>query len=427
MTKTLYWHIGAPKSGTTYLQRVLEANRDVLADAGVLVVGERHLDRIHAAMAVRGDPRLAKLPPHAQSAWPRLVKQIRGWRGDTAILSYELFAGANSKQVERAVADLPGIDVHVVVTARDLARAVPSAWQERLKFALTTPLETWRPKPESAGPRAEWGWRTMDPAGVAKRWGRVVGADHVHVVTVPRSTSDQGELWRRFSAACGVEVAGLNIEVERVNESMGVVAAELLRRVNERLTEPISNNREHAVWLRDTLAHQVLVHLGREPIGLTDEQFAEARQKADAAVETLGSAGYDVHGDLEDLRATRTDARTPGAVETSELLDAALETIVRLLVLMRERAGEAGEAPPGEKGLGSLGKRVLRGGAAVQLTKETERLEERVQELESELYAQRALHLRVAELTDLVGELLLPREGGPVSETDLTRYREESL
>ncbi|HSV38277.1 MAG TPA: DUF6752 domain-containing protein [Nocardioidaceae bacterium] len=428
MTKTLYLHVGAPKSGTTYLQRVLEANRSVLADAGVLVVGDNHLDRIHAAMVVREDPRLAKLGPQANNAWQRLVKQVRDWSGAKAILSYELFAGADADQVEKALKDLGGIDVHVVVTARDFARAVPSAWQERLKFALTTGLEEWKPRPESAGPRAEWGWRTMDPAGVARRWGRRLPAAHVHIVTVPRAGADKDELWRRFAAACDLDVPGLSTDVERVNESMGVVAAELLRRVNEKVEDPISNNREHALWLRDTLAHQVLVTLGNEPIGLTDAQYDDAATRSEESINQVRSAGYDVQGDLEDLRATRPEARTPSEVTEGELLDAATQTIVKLIVLMRERTGGATEAPEqGAKGLGSFGKRVLRGGAAVQLGKETERLEERVKALEAELFAQRALQLRVAELTDLVTELLLPAGDAEVSEAALARYRGESL
>src|SRR5690606_36919005 len=126
-----------------------EANRDRLAEAGVLVVGETHLDRIHAGMVVREDPRLADLPPRATSAWQRLVEQIREWPGDTAVLSYELFAGASAKQADSALDDLEGLEVHVVINARDLAAAVPSAWQERLKFAHTTPLEEWVPRPES--------------------------------------------------------------------------------------------------------------------------------------------------------------------------------------------------------------------------------------------------------------------------------------
>ena len=87
MTERVYLHVGAPKSGTTYLQRVLDANQATLEAAGTLLVGERHLDRVHAAMAVREDPRLADLPESARTAWTRLVRQIDAWRGPAAVLS----------------------------------------------------------------------------------------------------------------------------------------------------------------------------------------------------------------------------------------------------------------------------------------------------------------------------------------------------
>ena len=101
---------------------------------------------------------------------------------------------ASAEQAARALKDLAAYDVHVVVSARDLGRSVASAWQERLKFGLTTPLEGWQPKPESAE-SSEWGWRTLDPSGVAERWGSTLPPDHVHVVTAPRP--------RRAPRSCG--------------------------------------------------------------------------------------------------------------------------------------------------------------------------------------------------------------------------------
>lgn len=437
MTQRVYLHVGAPKSGTTYLQRVLETNRSTLAAAGVLVVGEQHLDRIHAAMVVREDPRLESLPERASTAWARLVSAIRAWRGEVAVLSYELFAGASAEQVTRALADLDGLEVHVVITARDLGRSVASAWQERLKFALTTPLEHWKPRPESAGARAEWGWRTMDPAGVAARWGAGLPAERVHLVTVPREAGDEHELWHRFADACGlpalVRPDALDLHVERVNESLGLVPAELLRRVNEKVREPVSGNREQARWLRDTLAHGVLVHLGREPIGVTDRQFADATARAEEAVATLREEGYSVHGDLADIEATRPEARTPGEATDAELLDVAVEAIFRLLLLVRERTHErdADDSVLQDEGsrVAAIGKGVVRRVTAPRVDRRTDELRARIAVLEKQAARSRTLHVRVAELTDVVTELLVPPRSvdGRVVTKALNTYRNESL
>ena len=433
MTKRVYLHVGAPKSGTTYLQRVLETNRARLHDAGVRVVGDTHLDRIHAAMVIRQDPRLEALPERARTSWVRLVKQIHSWRGDVAVLSYELFAGASADQVEAALADLEGLEVHVVITARDLGASVPSAWQERLKFALTTRLEDWKPRPESAGARAEWGWRTMDPAGVAARWGATLPPERVHIVTVPRDHADRTELWRRFAAACRISAPGLVLEVERANQSLGVVAAELLRRINDKVRDPITGNREQARWLRDTLAHEILVPLGSEPIGLTDAQYADAERRAERSADRILAAGYDVQGDLADLAATRPDARLPGEVTDAELLETAVETVVRLLGLVRERTLErdAARVESGEEGsrLAEFGKGVVRKVTAQRVDRRHDALRARIADLELEVATARTLHLRVAELTDVVTELLLPpgQANRVVTGRALTKYRKASL
>ncbi|WP_148572694.1 DUF6752 domain-containing protein [Nocardioides caldifontis] len=433
MTDRVYLHVGAPKSGTTYLQRILDGNRQVLADAGVLVVGERHVDRVHAGMAVREDPRLENLPPRAVQAWKRLTAEIRAWQGSSAVLSYELFAGASAEQVTAALADLDGLEVHVVITTRDLARAVPSAWQERLKFALTTPLESWVPRPESDGPRAEWGWRTMDPAGVAARWGATLPPERVHVVTVPRDGAAT-ELWHRFARACGIDGVLVDLHVPQVNESLGVVAAELLRRVNERLPEELGTNREQARWLRDVLAHRVLTLVDDEPIGITDDQFAAAVERSEEAAARIREAGYDVVGDLDDIRATRREARTPGDVTSDELVDVAVDAVVRLLLTVREEAttsveGGGDAAAPLGRGWRARAKRLVKAAAVDRVDRELVEAQRRIAALEEQLAASRRVQLRIAVLEDLVAELLVPtglRDEQELREA-IRRYRQESL
>ena len=433
MTRTVYLHVGSPKSGTTYLQRVLDGNRAALADRGVLVVGRDQGTRVQAALQVREDPRWESLPADRRDQWGRLVAEIRAWDGPTAILSYELFSAASAEQAERAIGDLAGLDVHVVITARDLARSVPSAWQERLKFGLTTPLEDWRP-PKAEAPRSEWGWRTTDPASVAERWGATLPADHVHVVTVPRSPADPTELWRRFAAACGLADVPVDLDLPRVNESLGAVGAELLRRVNERLGAPLDNSREKARWLRDTLAHRVIARRRDEPLAMTDAQYDEARARAEQAIATLAASGHVVHGDLEDLRATRPTGRLSGDVTDAEVLDAALDALRDLLLLWRadttrgagrgSGAGTTGAAPSGGR-LRRIAQRV----AAPAVGRADEQLRARIAELEAEVSASRALHQRVAMLQDVVTELLLPADlaDGEVTAAALRAYRAESL
>lgn len=429
MTDRLYLHVGGPKSGTTFLQQMLAENRGQLEASGTWV-NPRRLEAIHAAMVVREDPRLERLPAAARGSWDRLVEQVRAWRGPRAVISYELFAGASTEQIERALAPLEGIEVHVVITARDLALSARSAWQERLKFGLQTPLADWRPKGEAAGPRAEWGWRTMDPAGVAARWAAVVSSEQVHVVTVPRA-GDRTELWRRFAAACDLQDVEVVAPANRSNESLGLAGVELLRRVNAQIAGPLKeDNRLQARWIRDELAHGVLAHVGgNEVIGVPAELLAAATRRSEATIQVLTDADYPVYGDLEDLRATSPEARPPESVTDGQLLDVA----VRALALMLEREQERAESGP--PGRGPEGQSESRDDAGVRGTIRklrdsgrgiaVERLESRVAALELELHDARANQLRVAELTDLV-TALFGEPGSPDAEA-VKKYREETL
>jgi hypothetical protein len=429
MTRTVYLHVGSPKSGTTYLQRVLDGNRERLAAAGVLVVGPDQGTRVQAALQVREDPRWKKLPANRQDQWGRLVKEIRGWSGDTAILSYELFSAASAEQAAKAIGDLAGLDVHIVITARDLARSVPSAWQERLKFGLTTPLEEWTP-PKAEAPRSEWGWRTTDPTSVAERWGAGLPADHVHVVTVPRSPGDPTQLWHRFAEACGIAAVAVDLDLPRVNESLGVVGAELLRRINTRLEAPLDNGREKARWLRDTLAHRVIAVRRDEPLAMTDAQYDEAKARAEQAIATLQASGHVIHGDLEDLRATRPTGRLPGEVTDAEVLEAALDAVLDLLLVWRADETATEPEPTGEGAAPARRlRRIAQRVTSPVVHRADEQLRRRIEELEAQVSASRALHQRVAMLQDVVTELLLPADlqDGTVANAALRQYRAESL
>ncbi len=441
MTQVVYLHVGGPKSGTTFIQQVLEHNAATLASAGVLVVGPR-LELIHAAMVVRDDARLDDLPAAARGAWDRVTEQVREWQGASAILSYELFANASAEQVQAALARLEGIEVHVVVSARDLGKAIASSWQEQLKFGITKPLESWSPPQESAVD-SEWGWRTMQPANVAARWGAGLPAERVHVVTVPARATGADELWHRFASATGLgEIEDLDLGVERANESLGVVEAELLRRVNAGVDGRIRGGRQKSLWLRDLLAHTILAPIGREPIGLTDAHAEEAGAQAESAIAAIAAAGYLVHGDLEDLRPAPGDARLPGDVSDTEVAGSAALALADLLVWARGAGADVrapvpsgeSEAPRSRRSRTAADvKGAVRGSlsrlAAPVRERRVARLEERIAELEAQVEESRALHLRVATLSDVVTQLLLPaaQQDEDLTMQALRTYRDRSL
>ena len=141
-----------------------------------------------------------------------------------------------------------------------------------------------------------------------------------------------------------------------------------------------------------------------------------------------GSRGYAVHGDLEDLRPSRREARLPGAVADADVLDAALETIVELLLLVRERTrqGRRRDAAAAEgSGPRALGRRMVQRATAPYVRRRDQELRERIEALEAEVARERELHLRVAAVQNVVAELLLPADlrDGELTSQALRSYR----
>lgn len=424
MTDRVFLHAGVPKSGTTFLQGVLTDNSRLLADAGVLVAGTSRSELVHAAMVVRQDRRLQRLPRRAGQAWDRLVRQVREWPGPDAIISYELFSAATAEQAQAALDDLGPLRVDLVVTARDLTRILPSAWQERLKFALTTPLENWAPPPES-DVRSEWGWRTLDPATVAARWGGTLPAERVHIVTVPPDGSKE-ELWRRFAEACNLTDIDVTIADGHENTSLGPAAAEVLRRVNELSAPPIQGSREQARWLRDVLAHQVLGPLDTEKMGLPPSLESLAVERATSCLTRLQQAGYTWHGVPDDLTPRPRSAVTPGEVETSRLLEIAVKAIWSLLLMVREERQPAAASHPSPPGRWPSLKPLALAEDRLLLW-QTQKLQRRVKQLEADLDLSRRMQHRLAMLSDVATHLIAQMsEDDPRRVEDVSqRYRNE--
>jgi len=262
---------------------------------------------------------------------------------------------------------------------------------------------------------------------VAERWGSTLSADHVHVVTAPRPGAAPDELWHRFADACGLADLPMQLDVERTNESLGVVQAELLRRVNRVLGPEIRGSRQRSVWIRDLLAQDVLGPLGHEPIGTTESEVEAARATWEQSVERIRAAAYVVHGDLDDLRPADHAGRLPGQVADAELVEAATQCISALVVELRDRtlAGRtAGAAGPRAR-LRHLAERAT----APYANRRVRQLAQRVAELEREVQSSRRLHLRVAALQDVVTELLLDPEHQDrgVTEKALRAYRRGAL
>jgi hypothetical protein len=339
MSRVVYLHIGAPKTGTTYVQDRLRHSRAALATQGVHLPYGMTDSMFEAAIDLLG---VRQGSQDARGEWDSLMARVRRCDG-TVVVSAEILAAANRAQVERALAGLRGAEVHIVYTARDLARQIPAAWQEGLKHqddrSFATFLAAVRDAPRWDSPMRFW--RLQALPDVLTRWSRDVPSSRVHLVTVPAPGAPRDELWQRYSTALGIDPAWAPEHTVRENVSLGVAEAALVRRVNKRLRASGGLDREqHVRLVRELVVRQNLAH---RPNVLRATLPLEAYDWADGVAEEwirwVEDAGIDVVGDLQDLRPVRPHGDGPRAdpdrPAPAAVLDVALEVIE---VLLREAA-----------------------------------------------------------------------------------------
>ncbi len=339
MAQRVFVHIGLPKTGTTYLQTIMWSHRPQLRKAGLLLPGSERRDHLWSSCVVRDDPHTAKRNPKAPSSWERLREEIAGWDRD-AVISHEFFCSASAEQAKRMVAELAPAEVHVVVTAREPLGLFTASWQESIKNHGTTRIGDYG-RSVSEDPLEIWDWRALDLGLVLERWGTAVPADRVHVIPMPPPGSPRELLWQRFAGVLGVDPDVADTSGNFPNESMGVAEAETLRRINGSLTG-FSKPVDRGVWIRSYLADERLVPRRGEKYWPADDQVSDCRDRGERAVALVRESGFDVVGDLDDLRVPEhlEERRHPDSVTDAEVLEVATDLIAQMLAETRDLTNE---------------------------------------------------------------------------------------
>ena len=332
MSRVVYLHIGAPKTGTTYLQDRLSLNASRLADHNVLVpTGSRFVApdmyQFRAALDLLeedwGGP-----PGHAEGHWDALMKKVRRARA-TVIISHEILAPAPAEKVAKAMNDLEGSEVHIVYSARDLARQLPSAWQETIKQGRHWTFRRFLKRVELGRP---WVYRALDLPRVLGTWGAHLPPERIHVVTVPRHDLGRrrGEgLWLRFCRAFDLDPTWMPLDSERANRSLGIAEIELVRQLNRRLGRSTRTELPVDQLVLHMLAQGELAKRKADPVRLPPGRYPWAEEQAELWIDWLVGSGVDVIGDLDDLRPVRppegTKWHNPDRARTKQVLGVTLD------------------------------------------------------------------------------------------------------
>jgi hypothetical protein len=308
MSPTVYLHIGAPKTGTTYLQDRLSRNAPSLTSHGIHFptrspLVSPGLFHFRAALDLLGQD-WGGPKGHAEGGWDALVRRVRR-RSGTVVVSHEILAPASPDRVARAMNDL-GPDVHIVYTARDLARQVPAAWQESIKQGRRWSYAKFVRR---TARNRTWFARAFDLPSVLGTWGAHVPPEQIHLVTVPPTpeTDPEDDLWHRFCRVVGIDPAWAPQQSTRANQSLGVTETAVLRRLNKRLGRAARREAAYDGLVRSMLAEDVLARASSPRITLPPDAYDWAAATAERWAEWVQQAGIEVVGDLDELRPTPPD------------------------------------------------------------------------------------------------------------------------
>ena len=309
----VFLHIGAMKTGTTFLQNLMHENKAHLAEAGYLLPGKAWVHEVRAVQDVLGGglgyPEAA---PNTAGEWAALTRRMLDHGGRASILSMEFLSLANPRRAKRVLRSLEGAEIHVILTVRDATSTIQAQWQTNVR---NTSRVAWPDYMQgvrrAAGPEGHFGrfsWnpelrafmRAQDIQYILDTWGLYLPPERIHLVTVP-SGADRTLLWERFAGVVGVDPGVCSDLPDQANESLGYASTELIRRLNIEL-----GRMPHTAYnptILDYLAMRVLV--GRRdkeaPARLDRRTFEFGLDWNDRVRHAIVAAGVDLVGDLDEL------------------------------------------------------------------------------------------------------------------------------
>lgn len=364
--RPLYLHIGLQKTGTSYLQSIFWQNLPELAAQGLDLVPGSKRATFNLLLRIRDrfDPTTAS--PAITEALERLPAQLAAAPGDRALLTEESIGSANDDQVARLVAACGDREIHVVMTLRDLGRQIPSAWQQMAQSGgVMSWVEYLDRMREVEGQSQARVWNSKDVGAILKRWSKHVPAERIHLITVPPAGGDPEVLLHRYCEVLGIDWRVLDREVARSNKGIGLVQAELLRRINAVLPEADHEREVYGEVAKRWFAGTVLGPQDGDRIRIPAAYADWVRGVSDRYSDAIRAGGYPVTGDLADLDPA-DDAFTAEGFEVTDadVLDSAVDALAAVLGVrmdeVRARRAEPAPAPAPMRRKGKV-RRLLAG------------------------------------------------------------------
>lgn len=338
MAERLVLHIGPRKTGTTFLQRALLACADDLERSGIQyapIAGHNHVTAVADVAVAAGDAGPGTWEGRDGADYRQLVDAVNGYPG-TSVVSAEYLAALRRPTAKRFVSGFE-CPVDVIITARDLTRILPSHWQQHVRNGGTQTIhdllrvrEVQRLEREAWEPEQRHNfWRSYCYGDLVARWSALPGVRSVTFVTVPATSTDTADLWRRFRISTGLDLPDEPPALtDRLrNAGLGGAQATLIAAENARALQAGKGRRaiiQSHQWL---LAAFEADGERARPAVIPDEFASAVRGWIAEDLEQLKPLDTSVVGDLADLDAQGTSFGA--AVTAEEIADLAVRMLSR--------------------------------------------------------------------------------------------------
>jgi hypothetical protein len=344
--RPVYLHVGSRKSGTSYLQAAILASQSALREQGVglpLPGRGKQVQQILTPLRLFDDEQPS---PQSRQAMTRLAERLAEDEGSRLLLTLEDLAELDAPKAALLIDALSDFEVHLVITARDWSRQIPSEWQQCVKERVLATYPEFARRIRDGAPDAQLFLARQDVAGIASRWGASLPPERVHIVAVPRTKTDPGRLVRLFAGVVGFDPESLE-PAGSVNRSLGYEQAETLRRINVALGDRLADvPGEYRFGVRLFIHRHALIRQDGTPFGLPPELVGWCHEHSVAQAKELAERGYDIVGSLDDLIVPNEPAATDlEEVSDSQVAEVAVRALADLAVLRFRETKKRSEPP----------------------------------------------------------------------------------
>ncbi len=323
----LYLHIGTEKTGTTSVQKFFRANRELLAENGI-IYPEAPGRQNHMGLAASAQD-IGKRGPLRKSLGVRNDAEARKFRAEMlAGLAEELAAKpykrafmsgehCSSRLIEddevQWLKDQLGRffdDIHILIYIRRQDDYLLSTYSTSVKSGSTNPLRI--PTERAIEQR-------YDHWSVLSRWARVFGRDKIICRKFERSNLKSGDIVDDVLEAAGIDPDLSFTRPEDVNEALDAETLEFLRLFNKFVPRfegrEVNPARDNIVALLSRVSNGPLITMAEGELDRFMALFDESNRKV--ADEYFGGP---IAGSDNPLFLPRSDkrARTREAVLTAE-------------------------------------------------------------------------------------------------------------